>query len=52
MRKYNVIWNDTSQTKGGCVTVYARNIMEAITNARNILQMGGNFRVVRVYEGR
>ena len=52
MRKYDVIWNNISNTKSGCVSVYARNMVEAIANARNLLQMGSNFRVVRVIEGR
>jgi hypothetical protein len=50
MIKYNVIW--TSETKSGCITVFAKNVMGAIANARETLQMGNSFRVVRVYEGR
>jgi hypothetical protein len=52
MIKYHVVWSNTSETKSGCITVYAKSIMGAIANARETLQMGSNFRVVRVYEGR
>ena len=51
MIKYNVIWSD-GKANGGCITVYAKSVMGAITNAREALQMGNDFRVVRVYEGR
>lgn len=52
MKQYKVIWSNTSETQSGCVTVYAKSEMSAVANARNLLQMGSEFRVVRVYEGR
>ena len=52
MQKYNVFWNSGSEMKSGCVTVYAKSEMGAIANARNLLQKGNDFRVVRVCEGR
>ncbi len=52
MRKYIVVWGNTSETKSGCVVVQAKSEMGAIARARDILQMGNEFRVVVVYEGR
>ena len=51
MRKYSVVWNNADNTRSGCVTVYAKNAMGAIIRAREILQVGEKFRIVRVFEG-
>lgn len=52
MKEYKVLWSNTSETQSGCVITHAKSEMGAIANARNLLQIGNEFRVVRVYEVR
>lgn len=52
MKYYKVLWNDAKTNRGGSSVVYANSEQEAIANARNLLQIGNDFRVVMVYEMR
>ena len=49
MNEYAVAWCSTNDTRGGCVKVYAKNERDAVSRARNIVQIGCEFRLLNVY---